>query len=108
MDEQRARLFFRQRLLLDGMPAKDAILEMIDDRIRDAAKRFLADDYGRRASPSGSASGSASSLRPRLQREHLRGRCRGGVHRVEGQLGDAVREAMEESLPSDGDPGDWT
>ena len=46
MDEQRKRVYsFRQRLL-DGMPAKDAILEMIDDQIRDAADRFLADDYG--------------------------------------------------------------
>jgi preprotein translocase subunit SecA len=46
MDEQRKRVYsFRQRLL-DGMPAKDAILEMIDNQIRDAANRFLADDYG--------------------------------------------------------------
>ena len=46
MDEQRKRVYsFRQRLL-DGEPAKDAILDMIDTQIREAADRFLADDYG--------------------------------------------------------------
>ena len=46
MDEQRKRIYsFRQRLL-DGAPPKDAILDMIDDQIRDAVQRFLADDYG--------------------------------------------------------------
>ena len=32
--------------LLDGDPAKDAILDMIDTQIREGADRFLADDYG--------------------------------------------------------------
>src|SRR5512135_595483 len=46
MDEQRKRIYsFRQRLL-DGMPTKNTILEMIDQQVRDAAERFLADDYG--------------------------------------------------------------
>ena len=27
---------------------------------------------------------------------------------AEGQIGDVVREAIEENLPSDGDPADWT
>src|SRR6185312_15638608 len=46
MDEQRKRVYsFRQRLL-DGFPAKDALLDMIDDQIRGAGNRFLADDYG--------------------------------------------------------------
>ena len=45
MDEQRKRVYtFRQRLL-DGEPAKDAILDMIDTQINEAASRFLADDY---------------------------------------------------------------
>src|SRR3712207_3575430 len=46
MDEQRRRVYsFRQRLL-DGMPAKDAILQMIDEQIDAAVARFLAPDYG--------------------------------------------------------------
>src|SRR3954454_5704818 len=46
MDEQRKRVYsFRQRLL-DGAPPKDEILGMIDTQIREAADRFLADDYG--------------------------------------------------------------
>src|ERR1019366_3959560 len=46
MDEQRRRVYsFRQRLL-DGTPPKDEIIEMIDSQVRDAADRFLAEDYG--------------------------------------------------------------
>ncbi len=46
MDEQRKRIYsFRQRLL-DGSSPKDAILEMIDEQIRDAVQRFLTEDYG--------------------------------------------------------------
>src|SRR4051794_27931782 len=109
VDEQRKRVYsFRQRLL-DGMPAKDAILEMIDDQIRDAANRFLADDYG--------ASSFAEWVGPRIGVELTAREFKGSsfedaveaaIHRAEGQLGDAVREAMEEHLPSDGDPADWT
>src|SRR5436305_14170662 len=46
MDEQRKRVYGFRQGLLDGVPAKDAILDMIDDQVRDAVERFLADDYG--------------------------------------------------------------
>ena len=109
MDEQRKRVYsFRQRLL-DGMPAKDAILEMIDDQIRDAANRFLADDYG----ASSFAEWVGQRIGVELSARDFKGSTfedavEAALHRAEGQLGDAVREAMEESLPSDGDPADWT
>src|SRR5262249_28031795 len=46
MDEQRKRIYSFRQSLLDGMPTKDAILEMVDNQIREADDRFLADDYG--------------------------------------------------------------
>src|SRR5947207_9596573 len=46
MDEQRKRIYSFRQLPLDGMPAKDAILEMIDTQVREAVHRFLAEDYG--------------------------------------------------------------
>ena len=32
--------------LLEGAPPKETLIEMIDNQVDDAAKRFLADDYG--------------------------------------------------------------
>ena len=46
MDEQRKRVYSFRQSLLEGAPPKDKILEMIDSQIKDAAGRFLADDYG--------------------------------------------------------------
>ena len=46
MDEQRKRVYSFRQGLLEGSPPKEMILEMIDSQIDDAAKRFLADDYG--------------------------------------------------------------
>src|SRR3954454_791418 len=46
MDEQRKRVYSFRQGLLDGRPTKDAVLDMIDSQIQDAAARFLADDYG--------------------------------------------------------------
>ena len=46
MDEQRKRVYSFRQSLLEGAPPKDTILDMIDSQIKDAAGRFLADDYG--------------------------------------------------------------
>jgi preprotein translocase subunit SecA len=109
MDEQRKRIYsFRQRLL-DGMSPKDEILEKIDNQVRDAANRFLADDYG--------AASFAEWAGQRLGIE-LAARDFKGVsfedaeeeakRQASDQLTDIVREAVEENLPSDADPKDWT
>lgn len=109
MDEQRKRVYsFRQRLL-DGMPAKDAILEMIDDQIRDAAHRFLADDYG----AASFAEWAGQRLGVELSARDFKGSAfedarEEAVRQAENQVGDLVREAMEENLPSDAEPADWT
>ncbi len=109
MDEQRKRIYsFRQRLL-DGFPPKDAILDMVDDQVKSAVDRFLADDYG--------ASSFADWAGQRLGVE-LAARDFKGVdfdaaeadakHQAESQLNDVVRETVEENLPADAEPADWT
>jgi preprotein translocase subunit SecA len=109
MDEQRKRIYsFRQRLL-DGYPAKDSILEMIDVQIRDAVGRFLADDYGTSSFAEWAGQRLGVELAPRdfkgLTYEQAQEQAK---HQAEAQVVELVREAMEENLPSDGDPADWT
>ncbi|MFO0950901.1 MAG: preprotein translocase subunit SecA [Isosphaeraceae bacterium] len=109
MDEQRKRIYsFRQRLL-DGMPPKDAILEMIDNQVRVAADRFLAEDYG----TSSFAEWAGQRLGVELSPRDFRGRGfedaeEHAKHVAEAQVSDLVREAVEENLPSDAEPTEWT
>src|SRR3954463_4280168 len=109
MDEQRKRIYsFRQRLL-DGDPPKDAILEMIDTQVRDAVGRFLADDYG----TSSFAEWAGSRLGIELAARDFKGASfedaqEEAKRQAEGQVADLVREAMEENLPADADPSEWT
>jgi preprotein translocase subunit SecA len=109
MDEQRKRIYsFRQRLL-DGYPTKDSILEMIDTQVLNAVNRFLADDYGTSSFAEWAGHRLGLELSPRdfkaLAFEDAEQEAK---RQAEAQVGDAVREAMEEHLPSDGDPADWT
>jgi preprotein translocase subunit SecA len=109
MDEQRRRVYsFRQRLL-DGTPPKDEIIEMIDSQVCDAADRFLAEDYG--------AASFAEWVGQRLGIDLVARDFKGAAfedaqdqakHQAEIQLVDTVREAVEENLPSDADPTEWT
>ena len=109
MDEQRKRIYsFRQRLL-DGMPPKDTLLEMIDDQVRDAAIRFLADDYG----TSSFAEWAGQRLGIEFQSRDFKGMtfedAQGyAQHRAEEEIPDQVREAIEENLPADAEPEEWT
>jgi preprotein translocase subunit SecA len=109
MDEQRKRIYsFRQRLL-DGYPAKDAILEMIDNQLRDAVGRFLAEDYGTSCFAEWAGQRLGVELVPRdfkgMTYEDAEPQAR---HQAEAQVVDLIREAMEENLPDDGDPADYT
>ena len=109
MDEQRKRIYsFRQRLL-DGASPKSAILDMIDKQIRDAVARFLAEDYG--------AASFAESVGQRLGIELAAKDFKSmsfedaedaAKHQANSQLADLVRENVEENLPSDAEPTDWT
>ncbi len=110
MDEQRKRIYsFRQRLL-DGAPPKDVILEMIDDQVRDAADRFLADDYG----AASFAEWAGQRLGVELTARDFKGVAfedavrRSPSTRPRGSSPRLVREAVEENLPADADPSEWT
>ncbi|WP_422929972.1 preprotein translocase subunit SecA [Singulisphaera sp. PoT] len=109
MDEQRKRIYsFRQRLL-DGYPAKDSILDMIDEQVKGAADRFLADDYG----TASFAEWAGQRLGVELAARDFRGSEfqdaeEEAKRQAERQANDQVREAIEENLPPDADPSEWT
>ena len=108
MDEQRKRVYtFRQRLL-DGEPAKDAILDMIDTQISEAAARFLADDYGAAcfAEWAGQRLGVELSARAYKGTDFELSEI-SARREAESQAGSQIREAMDENVPADGEPGDF-
>ena len=109
MDEQRKRVYSFRQSLLEGAPPKEMIVEMIDSQIEDAARRFLTDDYG--------AASFAEWVGQRLGVELTARDVKGASFedaeeiartRAERQLRETIRQAMEENLPADADPSEWT
>ena len=102
MDEQRKRVYsFRQRLL-DGEPAKDAILDMIDTQIQEAADRFLADDYGAACFAEWAGQRLGVELNPRnFKGTDFEASVSSARHEAESQAGSQIRESMEENVPAD-------
>jgi preprotein translocase subunit SecA len=109
MDEQRKRVYSFRQSLLEGAPPKETLIEMIDNQIDDAAKRFLADDYG--------AASFAESVGQRLGVELTAREIKGASFedaeeiaktKAERHLRETIRQAMDENLPGDADPSDWT
>ena len=109
MDEQRKRVYSFRQGLLEGSPPKEMIIEMIDSQIDDAAKRFLADDYG--------AASFAEWVGQRLGVELTARDFKGARFedaeeiaktKAERHLRETIRQAMEENLPADADPSEWT
>ncbi len=109
MDEQRKRVYSFRQDLLEGAPPKEMIVEMIDRQIEDAARRLLADDYG--------AASFAEWVGQRLGVELTARDVKGASFedaeeiartRAERQLRETIRQAMDENLPADADPSEWT
>jgi preprotein translocase subunit SecA len=108
MDEQRKRIYSFRQQLLDGSPPKDSIVRMIDEQIRAAAKRYLAEDYG--------ASAFAEWVGERLGVEFTARDFRGAGFdeareqakaSAELQTAELIREALEEHLPDDAESEEW-
>ena len=109
MDEQRKRVYSFRQGLLEGSPPKEMITAMIDGQIDDAAKRFLADDYG--------AASFAEWVGQRLGVELTARDFKGASFedaeeiaktKAERHLRETIRQAMDENLPADADPSEWT
>src|SRR5208282_1880777 len=103
------RNFDIRKSLLEGSPPKDKIIEMIDSQVKDSAERFLAEDYG--------AASCAEWVSQRLGIEVTARDLKGASFedageivrsKAERQLHETIREAIEENLPSDSDPSEWT
>ena len=109
MDEQRKRVYsFRQRLL-EGSPPKDMVLAMIDGQLQDAANRFLAEDYGAATFAEWAGQRMGVEISPRDLKGALFEDAEEIVRtRAERQLTELIRQAMEENLPPDADPSEWT
>ena len=109
MDEQRKRVYsFRQRLL-EGDAAQGH--DPRDDRQPDRGRRRPVP--GRRLRRGqlrrvGRPAAGRRADRPRLQGGELRGRRGDRQAKAERQLGETIREAIEENLPADAEPSEWT
>jgi preprotein translocase subunit SecA len=109
MDEQRKRVYSFRQGLLEGTPPKELILQMIDDQIVQAAARFLSDDYG----AASFAEWAGQRLGVELQARDVKGASFEDALELAKakalrQLEENVRQAVEENLPADTDPSEWT
>jgi preprotein translocase subunit SecA len=109
MDEQRKRIYSFRQSLLEGAPPKEMILEMIDSQIDEAAKRFLAEDYG----AASFAEWAGQRLGVELTARDVKGATFEDAEEIakakaQRQLQESIRQAMEENLPADADPSEWT
>jgi len=109
MDEQRKRVYSFRQSLLEGSPPKVMLMEMIDKQIEDAASRFLADDYG----AASFAEWAGQRLGVELTVRDVKGASFEDAEeiakaRAERHLHEAIRQAMDENLPEDVDPSEWT
>jgi preprotein translocase subunit SecA len=108
MDEQRKRIYSFRQSLLDGMPAKEAILDMIDRQISNAVNHNLADDY----SAASFAAEAGARLGVELSAKEFKGSTfeeasEAARRDAEGQSSDLVRDAIQENLSSDVDASEW-
>jgi preprotein translocase subunit SecA len=108
MDEQRKRVYsFRQRLL-DGMPTKDALLDMIDDQIKAASVRFLADDYGAASFAEYAGQRLGVDLNAKNYKNvSFEDADHNARHEAEQGAEAQISEAIEENVPYDGDPSEY-
>ncbi len=108
MDEQRKRIYSFRQSLLDGAPPKDAIMSMIENQVRDAAKRFLVPEYGPASFAEWAGERLGIEFRPRdfknMSFEEAEEYAR---TEAENQVPDLVWEAIEEHLPSDAESSEW-
>ena len=109
MDEQRKRVYSCSASgSIEGVPAKDELLGMIDQQVKENASRFLADDYG----AASFAEWAGTRLGVELNAKEYKGvpfddAQEQAKREAESEAGDQVREAIEENLPSDAEPAEW-
>jgi len=85
------------------------ILDMIDSQIQDAAHRFLDAEYG----AASFAEWAGQRLGVELTARDIKGASFEDAEEIvrakaQRQLRETIRQAMEENLPADADPSEWT
>jgi preprotein translocase subunit SecA len=108
MDEQRKRVYSFRQALLDGAPAKDAILDMLDTQIDRAVATYLADDYPAATFAAEAGARLGVELNPKAYKGATPEDAVDLARRdAEAQSADLVRDAIEENLSADTEPGEW-
>ncbi|MGI6416899.1 MAG: SEC-C metal-binding domain-containing protein [Thermoguttaceae bacterium] len=108
MDEQRKRVYGYRQQILNGVPCRKLIFEMIDRQINNHLAEFLAKDYGAETFAIWAGKMLSTELEARdyrdmdisLAEQYAKDQAE---RMAEGQ----VLEAIEENLPEDADPREW-
>jgi len=108
MAAQRKSLYGKRQAILDGANPRAMILEMADQQIAAAVKRFLADDYGRSAF----AEYASRRLTIELEPDDFYGTDYEGAVRVARDrafkwIPTFVQDIMDENLSTDVDSKEW-
>ncbi len=109
MDEQRKRVYGYRQAILDGANCKQLILEMIDKQIDIHVGQFMDKDYGTESF----ADWAGKELSIELDARDFRGMDFPTADSVakdeaERMLEGQVLDAIEENLPEDVDPREWS
>jgi len=108
MDEQRKRVYSYRQAILDGQPCKDLILEMIDDVVETNLQTILDKDYGQASFAAWASNELSCEFEPRdIRGMDFNSASEFVRDEAERQAESQILDAIEETLPSDEEPGEW-
>ncbi len=108
MDHQRKRTYGARQSILDGKNPRAMVLDMIDQQLKAAVKRYGADDYG----PASFAAYASGELGIEFDSGDFRGTTFDEAVKIaQGRAIDAaptfLQEVVDENMNPDEDPKDW-
>ena len=109
MDEQRKRTYGYRQRILDGSNCRDMVMEMITGEIDHHLGEYLDDDYGAETFAKWAGSRLSMELDSRdFRRLNFEDANRVARDKAERFREAQVLEAIDENLPEDEDPKEWT
>ena len=108
MDYQRKRVYGGRQEILDGKNPRALILEMIDEQVKAAVKRFLADDYGAASFAEFASNRLAVEFEPRdFRGTNFEDAKTVATDKAMNAVPTVIQEMMEENFNPDEEPKDW-
>jgi preprotein translocase subunit SecA len=109
MDEQRKRVYHYRQNILDGTSCKKLLVQMIDEQIDQYLDQMLDKDYGAETF----AQWGSKELGVELDARDFRGLDFSSAENhakdvAERSMESQVLDALEENLPADADPSEWS